>query len=135
MARIVDTSVFVALERRERPLGDLDRFAMGNRIALASITVSELLVGVHRTPSAAQRDRRAIRVQTIVSELPVIEFDLAAAEVHALLSIHLASAGQTIGAHDLIIAATALSRGYELVTYDVRHFTRVPGLIVVAPDS
>jgi tRNA(fMet)-specific endonuclease VapC len=135
MARLVDTSVFVDLERRERPLGDLDYFAQGEPIALASITASELLVGVHRTQSAAQRNRRANRVRTIFNELPVIDFDLAAAEVHALLSVHLASVGQSIGSHDLIIAATALSRGYELVTHNMRHFARVPGLVVVVPSS
>jgi tRNA(fMet)-specific endonuclease VapC len=132
MARLVDTSVFVELERHGRPLSDLDQLAQGAPVALSSITASELLVGVHRARSGTERNRRARHVQTIVGALPVIWFDLAAAETHAQLTVHLRSIGQPIGAHDLIIAATALSRGYELLTRDVRHFGRIPGLVVVA---
>jgi predicted nucleic acid-binding protein len=34
------------------------------------------------------------------------------------------------GARPFVIAATALSMGYELVTRDVRSFSKVPGLRV-----
>jgi tRNA(fMet)-specific endonuclease VapC len=36
--------------------------------------------------------------------------------------------GQPIGPHDLLIAATALSRGATLVTHDQREFARIDGL-------
>jgi predicted nucleic acid-binding protein len=39
-----------------------------------------------------------------------------------------------IGAYDLIIAATALERGSEVVTFNRRHFDLVPHLKVIAPD-
>ncbi|AUX31792.1 uncharacterized protein SOCE836_039240 [Sorangium cellulosum] len=33
-----------------------------------------------------------------------------------------------VGAHDLLIAATALAVGYDVVTRDDRSFPRIPGL-------
>lgn len=38
--------------------------------------------------------------------------------------------GSTIGAHDLLIAATAVAHGLSLATRNVREFRRVPGLTV-----
>lgn len=38
--------------------------------------------------------------------------------------------GQLIGAHDLWLAATCLSRGLTMVTANTREFDRVPGLLV-----
>ena len=43
-------------------------------------------------------------------------------------------AGQTTGAHDLLIAATALAHGYGVMTDNIRDFERVPGLEVRQPD-
>jgi predicted nucleic acid-binding protein len=40
--------------------------------------------------------------------------------VHARLSAKLSGKGTVIGAHDLLIAATALSRGMDVVTRDER---------------
>jgi len=39
--------------------------------------------------------------------------------------------GQLIGAHDLIIAATARCHDLELLTDNVEEFSRVPGLRVI----
>ena len=43
----------------------------------------------------------------------------------------LASAGTGVGAHDRIVAATAIAAGWRVATANVRHFERVPGLDVV----
>lgn len=42
----------------------------------------------------------------------------------------LQSIGMEIGDLDLIIASLALTRSEPLVTSDVEHFERIPGLIV-----
>jgi hypothetical protein len=50
------------------------------------------------------------------------------ARTHARLWAQLA-AGTPVGAHDLLIAATALAHGYAVLTDDPRDFGRVPGLV------
>ena len=48
--------------------------------------------------------------------------------VHARLSAELAAGGTAISSHNLIIAATALAKGYIVTTRDERSFPRIPGL-------
>jgi len=57
------------------------------------------------------------------------------ARVHARLWADLAAAGQLIGPHDLILAATALALGWSVATYNAHEFTRVPGRVVHAPTE
>jgi len=40
-------------------------------------------------------------------------------------------AGQRIGSHNLLRAATALAAGFDLATRNVAEFERVPGLWVI----
>jgi predicted nucleic acid-binding protein len=42
-----------------------------------------------------------------------------------------ASRGVSIAFEDLLIGATALHLGYAVVTLNLRHFQRIPGLSVV----
>lgn len=130
MARLIDTSIIVAMQRRGTPLSVLSAALAGEAIGIASITASELLVGVHRAVRAEQRRDRLEFVEAVLNWFPVIAFDLEMARTHAQLSVELMSLGQSIGSHDLIISATALTLGCGLMTHNVRHFSRVPGLDV-----
>ena len=132
MAQLIDTSVFVALDRQG---ASLDAFVelMGDApFAMASITASELLVGAYKTVPA-QRERSFDFVASVLDSVPALPFDLDAARTHAWLFVELSTSGQMIGANDLVIAATALIRGYSVLTHNLRHFGRVPGLVVNAP--
>jgi tRNA(fMet)-specific endonuclease VapC len=134
MARLIDSSVFIAMERRGNHLEALVPLAGTEPFALASITASELLVGVERSTSERRQTRRRVFVESVLSQVPIISFDLKIARTHARLYAELAMSGQSIERHDLIIAATALTLGYEVLTYNLRHFKRVPGLVVAKPD-
>jgi len=128
MALLIDTSVLIDEERRNRSLsaslGDDDR-------AISVITASELLHGVHRTKSVAVRTRRAAFVEGLLSAVEALPITMAVARIHAEIWTELKNDGDLIGAHDLWIAATALSQGMAVATANVRDFERVPGLNVV----
>jgi predicted nucleic acid-binding protein len=134
MAGLIDTSTVVDLVRRGESIRVLEMILHGEPFALASITVSELLVGVYRSNQGQRRERQLAYIETLLGEVPVLAFDLDAARTHARLAAELAAIGQPIGANDLLIAATALSRGYSVLTHNLRHFERVPGLGVQRPD-
>lgn len=133
MAHLVDSSVFIALERQGLRLGVLGRTMPDEPIAIASITASELLTGVQRADSPARRSRREAFVEAILEAMPVLAFDLRAARIHAQVLAQLVAAGHPIGAHDLLIASTALAHGYAVLTHHLREFRRVPGLVVRQP--
>ncbi len=64
-------------------------------------------------------------------DLTFIEIDAEVARVHAHLWADLESRGQLIGTHDLWIAATAISIGFQLASANVREFKRVPELAIL----
>jgi tRNA(fMet)-specific endonuclease VapC len=125
---LIDLSVLIAAERGQLDLDALGAGGEGLEFALAAVTASELLHGVHR---AAEPDRRAKReafVERLLTVMPVVPFDLTAARIHARVWADLASGGITVGAHDLLIAATAMAYGCTLATQDQRSFPKIPGL-------
>jgi tRNA(fMet)-specific endonuclease VapC len=125
---IVDSSVLIAGERGQLDFEVLLQSHADETISIAAITASELLHGVHRATTPAQRARREAFVEHILAGLFILPFDLLAARAHASLWAQLASSGETIGAHDLLIAATALASGCSVATRDERSFPKVPGL-------
>jgi predicted nucleic acid-binding protein len=131
MAAIIDSSILIAAERGKLDLELLLRDYAGEPVAIAAITASELLHGIHRAAKPGQRARREAFVEHMLSELPVISFDLVIARIHARLWAQLAARGTAIGSHDLLIAATALSLGYDVATRDERSFPKIPGLKVL----
>ena len=133
MARPVDSTVVIELERRDQSLSDLEAIIPGEPFAFAAITASELLVGVHRADSPARRSRRQDFIEAVLGEVPIIPFDLPVARVHARVLAELMATGQMIGRNDLLIAATALAHDCDVLTHNRRHFERVPGLVVHRP--
>ena len=58
----------------------------------------------------------------------ILSFETEEARVHAGLFAFLAKKGKMIGAHDLIIAATAIVHNCAVLTENFKEFERVPGL-------
>ena len=131
MGTLIDSSILIAAERSPEGAGTMLEAHAHEEIAIAAITASELLHGVHRAASAGQRARREAFVEAILSAVPVVPFDLLVARVHSRLWADLAARGSPIGAHDLIIGATALAIGYGVATRDKRSFPKIAGLQVV----
>jgi tRNA(fMet)-specific endonuclease VapC len=127
---VIDSSVFVAAERGALDLGDRLAARVGERAAISAITVSELLHGVHRAAPAAVKNRREAFVEHILGTIEVLPFDEVAARTHARLWASLAVKGTNIGAHDLIIAATAIVHARAVATRDQKSFPKIPGLSV-----
>lgn len=92
-----------------------------------AITLGELLYGAERRGSVRLRAAIEELVARVVTVLP---FDEAAARVYASLRTELAARGHPLAEPDLRIASIALSLDLTLVTGNVRHFERVPGLRV-----
>ena len=94
----------------------------------SSVCVMELRHGSQR------RDDHAVFwlriMQEVLARVTIVEFGLADALVAGDLLAYLTQRGTLIGVEDLLIGATALARGYTVVTGNVRHFTRIPDLQV-----
>ncbi|MHB2021666.1 MAG: PIN domain-containing protein, partial [Candidatus Xenobia bacterium] len=91
---------------------------------------SELLHGVHRADSEVRRIRREAFVERILASVQVFAFDLPIARVYSRVWANQVARGQTVAAHDLMIAATAMALGYEVATSNLRDYARIEGLRV-----
>jgi tRNA(fMet)-specific endonuclease VapC len=98
-------------------------------VAIAAITAAELLVGVELADEA-RRPRRQALVEAVLAAIPIEDYDLEVARSHALLLAHARRSGRVPGAHDLLIAATALARERIVVTADRSGFSELPGVAV-----
>jgi tRNA(fMet)-specific endonuclease VapC len=127
---MVDTNVFVRFEKSGKAI-DLSAWEASEQVYVSVVTVSELLIGVHRADTEQRRQRRSLFVEAVISGVSTLDFTVGAARLHAELYAHLARQGQQIGAHDLIIAATARFHDLSLLTDNVHELSRVPGLRVI----
>lgn len=118
--------------QRQRALDLVERCRQaqkeGHAVGVSAITVSELEF------RARKSDRYEDEIAAVAKILaPFDLYDYAAvgcAPHYGRIRHELEQAGQTIGAMDLLIAAHALSLDATLVTNNLAHFQRVPGLRV-----
>ncbi|MHB8381454.1 MAG: PIN domain-containing protein [Candidatus Binataceae bacterium] len=128
MAALIDASVLIDAERGNLNFDRLVSEDSGGGYAISAVAASELLHGLWRAVSTAQRIRRRNFIEAVLARLPVVPFDLLVARVHAELTATLLARGSRVGAHDAMIAATALAHSFAVITRDLRSFPKIPGL-------
>jgi len=124
---LLDTTFLIDAERDSKDLNEA--LHDEDDVAVAAITVAELLVGVELA-SQSHRAARQSFVDDVVTSLPVIPYDITIAQEHALLLTAVKRSGRPRGAHDLLIAATAKATQRAVVTADANAFDDLPGVEV-----
>lgn len=99
MGTLIDSSVLIARERGQLDLEAVLAGYVEEEFGISAITASELLHGVHRAKTPAQRNQREAFVEGLLAQLPVFSFDLLTARIHARLSAELAAKRVSVGAH------------------------------------
>lgn len=112
-AGILDTSVFIASETGRQ----LNTSLIPEEVATTVITLAELNAGVLAARTAEVRGGR-LRTLDAVVDMTALPVDEEAAQLWALLRVHLAEAGRRVRINDLWIAAIAASRHLPVVTQD-----------------
>ncbi len=98
---------------------------VGVDLCVSSVTWAELSYGAYRSADPA---RNLAAAERLLSGIPILAFDTAAATQAGMIMAELARAGTPVGDRDALIAAHARALGLILVTHNVREFARVPGL-------
>jgi tRNA(fMet)-specific endonuclease VapC len=128
MGVIFDSTEIITLERNRDAVEQLIIGREEEEFGISVVTVAELLHGVERAESEARRLKRQAFVEKVIEIFPVFPFDTSVARIYARIWATLAQKGYTVGAHDLIIAATAVSLDYTVITANKRHFALIEGL-------
>jgi predicted nucleic acid-binding protein len=137
MGMILDTCIWVNVERGRLSPADVADQTGNEPVYLAPPVIAELEYGVHRAPDPAQRNRRAAALARIKRK-PCLMMDKDTGEIFGRLAADLDRAGRpsTHRTHDLWLAALALQHSLTLVTQDRRDFADIPGLkLIVLPAA
>jgi tRNA(fMet)-specific endonuclease VapC len=106
--------------------GDRIRTRQPSELCISAITLAELRYGADR-----KRARRLhALIDAVAAAVEVAAFDAEAAAEFGRIGNLLAERGTPIGEFDVLIAAHAVALRCTLVSNNVRHFARVPGLSV-----
>lgn len=128
---LLDTSVLVDAERTGELLAHVPEDA---DVAIAAITLAELGAGAELGAPRRRAARAAFLAR--VAAIPLVHYDAEVALVHARLLAEVHRRGTPRGAHDLIIAASAVATDRAVVTRDARGFADLDGLdVIVVGDT
>ena len=124
---LLDTNIVIYVLKR-RPKEVLEIFnTNASRMAISSITLSELIYGAEKSPNV---DKNLEAIEEFVSHLEVLPYDAKASQHYGQIKASLEKKGEIIGENDIHIAAHAISQGLILVTNNLREFRRVPNLAI-----
>jgi predicted nucleic acid-binding protein len=94
----------------------------------SAVVIGEMFRGAYRSAEPLRHvESIESRVLAVVTVLP---YDVAVARVYGQVQASLSRVGRTIADADLQIAATAIHHSLIVVTGNLRHFERIPGVRV-----
>ena len=93
--------------------------------AISIITFGELLYGAKKS---TQRDKNTSIIYRLAEIFPIVGITRSTIEAFTDIKMALDVKGERIEDFDLLIAATALSLNYTLVTNNTKHYKRIEGL-------
>ena len=91
------------------------------------VNATELFIGAWRSGRSEANLREAA---SLLRDLPILPYDVDSAFQIARISTALRKRGESIGIKDEFIAGMAVRYGEPLVTRNLSHFARIPGLVV-----
>jgi len=119
---VADSDVLIdALRGREPAVARIANELEGSALGTTTITVFELLSGAKTSASRK-------KIQKLLAAMRILEVDEHAAEAAARVRRELEAKGISIGMADYLIAGICLVHSGTLLTRNLKHFKRVPGL-------
>lgn len=93
--------------------------------AISVITYGELVYGAEKSQKISQNLAKVHRIREI---FPVIELSCSIMDTFGSLKAELGRNGEVVDDFDLIIAATAITMGYSVVSNNEKHFSKIHDL-------
>ena len=124
---LIDTDIIIySLKGVPKVVGNFESHAAASK-AISVITYGELVYGAMKS---SRVDENMARVRRIAELFPVIDANRSIMDAFGSLKARVEKTGKRTDDFDLIIAATALTLSYTLVTNNEKHFESIPGLSI-----
>lgn len=132
MAFLVDTCVWVDVERGALAPADVATLTRGQDVYLSPVTLAELRFGAEIAPDPESRQRRLAALARI-ERRPLLPIDRATGLTFGTLAAQIRAAGRDHRQRiqDLWLASQAIQHAYSLLTRNLRDFADIPGLDLV----
>jgi len=125
MAYLIDTDIVInSIKGNKKVNQRISEYAAIPK-AISIITFGELLYGAKKS---IQRDKNTSVVYRLAEIFPIVGITRSTIEAFTDVKMALELKGERIEDFDLLIAATALSLNYTLVTNNTKHYKRIKGL-------
>lgn len=127
MAHLLDSDIIIDTLKDKSPGRDIFELVAPQRLATSVITYGEIMYGVRKGENA---QKRKVEFSSFLQDfaIEVLPIDSAVIETYLNIRLKLEEKGKPLADFDILIGATALSRGDTLVTKNLKHFQRIDGL-------
>lgn len=124
---LIDTNIIIY---RLKNLGNVNANFLKNKdkhMSLSVISYGELVFGAKKSKAA---EKNMETVNAIKSIFPLLEITSEIMNFFGEIKAYTQKIGKTIDDMDLLIAATAITNNFTLVTHNMKHFENIPNLKV-----
>ena len=130
MTYVLDTNAVSALMKGRAAVVEQLAATEPAAVSVPQPVLAEIAFGIERLPRSRRRAALQARFDLISVELPRAEWTDVVSQMYGRIKATLERRGTRIEDFDAAIAAHALAFGANLVTSNLGHMTRVPGLRV-----
>ena len=131
---VLDSSAAIRAERNQQSIPEFIEAILHTHgpldLSLSPVTVAEVH-GIYRAKTQQAAQRRRAFVEELVNLVPVHPVTRETAWLVGQIEGEEAAKGNVLPFNDLMIAAAALEQSYAVLTGNLRHFQKIPGLVVV----
>lgn len=127
MHYLIDTNIIIY---RLKNLGNVNANFLKNKdnhMSLSVISYGELVFGAKKSKAV---EKNMETVNAIKSIFPLLEITSEIMNIFGEIKAYTQKIGKTIDDMDLLIAATAITNNFTLVTHNTKHFKNIPNLKV-----
>ena len=129
MGFLIDTTLWIDLERGRLAAGDVHAITLQHPIYLSPVNLAEIRMGIDLMTDSRQK-RNAVATLRRMRRKPLLRITGETGEILGQLAAQLTKAGRThdFRVQDLWLAAQAVHRDFTLLTANEKDFRDIPGL-------
>jgi predicted nucleic acid-binding protein len=129
MGYLIDTCIWVDVERGALAPADVASFTGTDAVYISPVTIAELKFGAENTSDMNIRQKRLASLLRLKRK-PILRIDEITGEIFGSLAAQMKAMGlqHRHRVQDLWIASQAIQHGLTLLTYNEKDFIDIPGL-------
>jgi len=123
---VLDTDVCIELLKGKEKVIKI-RESIDDDIGISFMSIAELYYGAEKSTNQIKNYNE---IEKLLLSMEIIQSDYRILKRFGKIKALLQKQGITLADADIFVAATTLETGTKLITGNVRHFERIPGLVI-----